>query len=116
MFFKRLFKRREINPFSVTDKAVFRNGDKTLTLHVKADAFTLILGLKRANDKLAQVKDDSTDDEKRDAARMFAATIFGTEQADRLMDFYEDPLTVIRVCGMYFNDQLKEKITKAQKR
>ena len=111
-----LFKKREINPFSVTDKAVFRNGDKTLTLHVKADASALVLGLKRANDKLAQVKDDSTDDEKRDAARLFAAAIFGTEQADRLMEFYEEPLTVITVCGMYFKDQLAAKITKAQKR
>ena len=107
--------RKEINPYSVTDKAIFRNGDKTLTLYVKADAMNLVLNLKKAQDKLSPITDESTDEEKTEAARMFARSIFGKD-GDKLLEFYKEPLTVITVCGMYFKDQLSAKITKAQKR
>ena len=107
--------RKEINPYSVTDKVTFRNGDKTLKLQVKADAMQLVINLKKAQDRLTALNDDSPDDEKIDAARMFAKSIFGNE-CDKLMEFYEEPLTVITVCGMYFKNQLSDKITKAQKK
>ena len=44
--------RREINPYSVSDKAVFRNVDKTLALYVRSDAASLVNRLKLAQDKL----------------------------------------------------------------
>ena len=108
--------RKEINPFSVSDKAVFRNVDKTLTLFVRADAASLVIGIKKAYDKLANVTDESTEEDKKEAAQTFAYSIFGKEQGDKLCEFYEDTLTVITVCGMYFKQQLAAKITKAQKK
>lgn len=108
--------RKEINPFSVTDKVTFRNAEKTLTLKVLSDASTLVLNLKKAQDKLLTVTDGSTDAEKEEVARLFAKSIFGSEQANRLYEFYGEPLVVINVCGMYFKGRLADKITKAQKK
>lgn len=112
----RKFFRKEINPFSVSDKAVFRNVDKTLTLFVRSDAASLVVGIKKAYDKLATMTDERTEEDKADAARMFAYSIFGKEQGDRLCEFYADPLAVITACGMYFKQRLAAKITKAQKK
>lgn len=111
-----MFFRHEINPFPVSDKVTFRNVDKTLKLTVRADASTIVLGLKRANERLSALTDESPDEEKAAAARMFAAVLFGNEQGDSLYRFYEDPLAVVTACGMYFRERLSKKITKAQKR
>ena len=111
-----MFFRHEINPFPVSDKVTFRNVDKTLSLTVRTDASTIVLGLKRANERLSALTDESPDEEKAAAARMFAAVLFGNEQGDSLCRFYEDPLAVVTACGMYFRERLSKKITKAQKR
>ena len=108
--------KREINPYTVSDKAVFRNVDKTLVLYVRTDAASVVVGLKQAQDKLKALTDESDECEKMNAARFFARVIFGEEQGDRLVDFYNDPLAIIAACGMYFDKQLKQKITKAQKK
>ena len=111
MFFK-----REINPFPVSDKVTFRNVDQTLTLIVRTDASTLVLGLKRVNDRLSTLTDATPEKEKVEAARMFATVLFGQTQGDALCRFYADPLAVVTACGMYFKERLSKKITKAQKR
>lgn len=111
-----MFFRREINPFPVSDKVTFRNVDKTLTLIVRADASSLVLGLKRVNDRLAGMTDDTTEDERKEAARFFADTLFGKEQGGKLCEFYEEPVAVISACGLYFKDRLGKLITKAQKK
>ena len=108
--------RKEINPFSVSDKVTFRNVDKTMTLTVRSDAGMLVLGLKRVNEKLSGITDDSPEDERKEAARFFADTLFGKEQGEKLFDFYGDPVAVITACGMYFRERLSKKITKAQKK
>lgn len=110
-----LFK-KEINPYTVSDKAVFRNVDKTLTLYVRSDATSLIVNLKQAQEKLKELTDESDECQRINAARFFAKAVFGEEQADKLVDFYGEPLAVVAVVGMYFDRQLKKKITKAQKR
>ena len=110
-----LFK-REINPYAVSDKAVFRNVDKTIDLYVRSDAASLVTRLKQANDKLREITEDSDEFERVDAARFFARSIFGEEQGDKLIDFYNDPLAVIAALGIYFEKQLGKKITKAQKK
>ena len=110
-----IFRKREVNPYPISDKAVFRNVDKTLTLFVRADPFTLVSNLRKANERCAKLTDESPDGEKLDAARALAAAIFGFAQADQLVEFYEDPLTVISACGRYFIF-LKPKIEKAQKK
>ena len=111
-----MFFRREINPYPVSDKVTFRNVDKTLKLTVRADASSLVIGLKKANDKLSGMTDDTPEKERAEAARLLAATIFGQEQGDALCRFYEDPLAVVTACGLYFRERLSKKITKAQKR
>ena len=111
-----MFRRNEINPYSVSDKVTFRNVDKTLTLYVRGDAASFVVGLKKAHEKLGEVTDESTECERVNAARFFARTMFGEEQGDKLVDFYGDPLTVISVCGIYFQKRLAKKITKAQKK
>ena len=111
-----MFFRREINPYPVSDKVTFRNVGKTLTLTVRADASSLVVALKRANDKLTGMTDDTPDKERADAARALASAIFGQEQGDSLCRFYGDPVAVVAACGLYFKDRLSKLITKAQKR
>lgn len=108
--------KKEINPYSVSDKAVFRNVDKTLVLYVRSDAASLVVNLKQAQEKLKGISDDSDECERVNAARYFARAVFGDEQGDQLVDFYNDPMTIIIAVGIYFDKQLKKKITKAQKK
>ena len=108
--------RKEINPYTVSDKVTFRNVDKTLTLLVRGDAATFVSGLKKAQEKLKEITDESDECERVNCARFFAQTLFGEDQGNALFDFYGDPLPVITVCGMYFQERLAKKITKAQKK
>ena len=109
--------KREINPYPVTDRVTFRNVDKTINLTVRAAASPIVIGLKQANDRLTGMTDDTPQEERLEAARFFAEVIFGREQAQQLVDFYNgDALAVISACGMYFQSRLGKKITKAQKR
>lgn len=108
--------KKEINPFSVSDKVTFRNVDKTITLCVRTGVSPLVIGLKQSKEKLKELNDDSDECQKVNAARFFAKTIFGEEQADKLLDFYGEPLAVVAAVGMYFDQRLKKIITKAQKK
>ena len=110
-------KNREINPYSVNDTIRFRNGEKTITLTVKDDAGRLVAGLKKAHEKLSEVTEESSECEQINAARFMAKSIFGEEQADRLVDFYNgEALTILTVCGTYFQEILSKKINRAQKK
>ena len=111
-----MFRKNEISPYGVEDKVTFRNVDKTLTLYVRGDAASFVVGLKKAQDKLAEITSESDESERENCARFFARTLFGDEQGDKLVEFYNEPLAVITVCGMYFKDRLSKKITKAQKK
>lgn len=112
-----MFFRHEISPYSVTDKIIFRNVDKTLSLTVRTDASSIVLGLKKVNDRLSQMTDETPESDRLMAARFFAVTLFGEDQGNRLCVFYhDDPLAIINACGMYFRERLSKKITKVQKR
>ena len=111
-----MFKSKEISPYDVEDKATFRNVDKTLVLYVRSSATSLVVNLKQAQEKLKELTDESDECQRMNAARFFAKAVFGEEQADKLCDFYGEPLAVVAVVGMYFDKQLKKKITKAQKK
>jgi hypothetical protein len=101
----------------VHDKINLREGDEVLPLIVDGDSMRMVAGLGKAQAKLLELKDDSTDDEVKDAAEYFAAVIFGKEQAKKIMEFYaDDPGCVISVCGQYFKDRLAGKISKIQKK
>ena len=107
---------KEINPYQVSDKVTFRNVDKTLTLYVRSSATALVVALKKAQDKLKELTDESGECERVNVARYFARSVFGEEQGDKLVDFYNEPLAIISAVGMYFEKQLAGKITKAQKK
>ena len=112
---RRLFK-KEFNPYTVSDKVTFRNVEKTITVYVRSDATSLIVNLKRAQEKLKELTDQSSEKERMEAARVFASAIFGEKEGDRLCKFYGEPMAIVSVCGIYFDERLKDKITKAQKR
>lgn len=111
-----MFFRKEINPYSVSDKVTFRNVDKALTMYVRADPSSLVVALRGAMTRLAALTDESADEEWASVALSYATAIFGDEQARQLLDFYGSPLTVMRACDNYFNEYLGAKITKLQKK
>ncbi len=109
--------RKEINPFSVSDKVRFRNIDRTITMEVRSEAAIMVNRLTRAQAMLAKLNEDSDEEESRKIALDFAGAIFGEKQANDLLSFYDDePLAVIGACGKYFQERLGKIITKAQKR
>ena len=107
---------KEINPFQVADKITFRNVDKTLTLYVRSSASALVSGLQNVQTLLKSIDENSTEFDRINAARLFARCVFGEEQGDALVDFYNEPLAIITVLGQYFEKRLAKKITKAQKK
>ena len=108
--------RKEINPFSVTDKIIFRNVDKTINLVVRADASVLVNGLRKITGRLNEI-DDVSEEEKLSIAKTFAGLFFGDEQGEKLCEFYNnDPLAVVSACGMYFKERLSKIVSKAQKK
>lgn len=113
------FKRYEISLNRVHDTVNIRENDEILTLTVSADPMRIVSGLNKAQAKLQEVVnvENPEDDKIKDAAEYFASVIFGTEQAGKLMAFYnDDAACVINVCGNYFRDRLSGKIAKMQKK
>lgn len=107
----------EIDPFPVHDKVRFKNVDEAITLYVRSDASVMVSNLNKINKRLTGINEETSDEEKNMIALQFAECLFGGDQAEELMDFYnEDALAVITVCGRYFKERLSKIITKAQKR
>ena len=112
--------KKEISLNRVRDNITIREGSEKLTLYVDSDANTLIHGIMAANKELEGLKESDSEDKKKSAAMGMAITMFGAEQADKLLAFYHGNYgCVITICGMYFGDKkygLGKKITKAQKK
>ena len=101
----------------VHDRVSFNEGGEKLILTVNGDAMRLVAGLNKAQAKMKELSDESTDDEIKECATYFASVIFGQEQAEKLMDFYaSDPGYVISVCGQYFRERLAGRIAQVQKK
>ena len=101
----------------VHDTVNVREGDEKLTLVVNGDSMRMVAGLNKAQQRMKEITNDSTDGEVRAVAEYFAGVIFGKEQAEKLMAFYaDDPGSVISVCGQYFKDRLAGRISKVQKK
>lgn len=114
MFFK-IRKKNEFTPYPVSDKVTFRNVDRVLNLTVRADGGNIVRNLKKAQERLAAETDTSTEEERLESARFFAASMFGDEQARQIVDLYDgDPFAIISVCGDYFSARLSKIITKVQ--
>ena len=107
----------ELSLGRVHDTVRVREGDATITLEVEADPARMVAALNDAQKYLKTIGDASTDAEKRDVAKVFAAAVFGDEQAEKLLAFYHgDAACVINICGRYFSERLAKLITKAQKK
>jgi hypothetical protein len=101
----------------VHDKVRITESGEKITLAVDGDAARMVAGLTRAQAYMKTLNDESGEDEKKEAAMMFAGAIFGKDQAQKLIEFYGgDPLCTIDLCGRYFQERLSKKITKAQKK
>ena len=107
----------EITLNRVHDYIVIREGEERLPLTVDGDAQRMVVGLNKAREKMAAMKDETSDEDVLETAKYFASVIFGAEQAKSLMAFYaDDPACVISVCGQYFKDRLAGKIAEVQKK
>lgn len=116
----KLFRRGyEVTLNKIHDTVTIRENGETLTLTVCADPMRIVAGLNKAQQKLQELVAKENPDEKEmiEGANLFASVIFGTEQASKLMAFYNnDPACVINICGSYFRERLGQKISKAQKK
>ena len=104
----------------VHDTLKIKENGETLPLTVNADPMRIVAGLNKAQTKLNDLVKDNrepAEEEIKEAAEYFATVIFGKEQAEKLMEFYNnDAACVINVCGTYFRERLALKITKVQKK
>ena len=103
----------------VHDTLRIRENGEILPLTVSADPMRIVAGLNKAQKKLNDLVNNGepTEEEMREAAQFFASVIFGQEQAEKLMAFYnDDAACVINVCGTYFRERLAGKISKLQKK
>ena len=101
----------------VRDKLRVVEGGESLLLTVDGNAAEMVVGLTRAQAFLKTLTNESTDDEKLQAARLFAEPVFGKAQAAQLLAFYNnDAVCVIDICGRYFAGRLNKLIAKAQKK
>lgn len=99
---------------TVHDKVRFVAGDNKLVLRVDKSGRKIVSDLNKAKELMAQVTDESMEEDMKTAAMAFASAIFGDEQAKQLFDLYGNPVSVVNVCGQYFGVSLKKKITAAQ--
>jgi hypothetical protein len=112
-----MFRKHTLSLNRVYDTVTIREGGKTLTLHVNADANRLVVGLAQAQKRLMTIDENTPDDEREEISRFFSDTIFGAEQTQELFDYYYgDASCVIAICGTYFSERLSKLISKAQRK
>lgn len=110
-------KKYEMSLGHVHDSIRIREGGDALDLTVDADPQRMVAALNKVQKAMHGINEDSTEEETRSVATLFAGAIFGTEQARKLMEFYHDDAgCVITLCGRYFADRLSKRISKAQKK
>lgn len=101
----------------VHDIVQITEGDEKLRLRVDGDPMRMVAGLSQAQKQLQAINGETPEEDVNKAALMFATVIFGSQQADELMQFYRgDAGCVINVCGRYFEGRLGKLITRAQKK
>ena len=112
--------RPELSLNRVRDTVTIREGDERIVLKVDSDARSIINRLNRAQKMLSAMDENTTDDERIQAAHDLSEAMFGVEQTKDLFAFYNyDAACVVAICGKYFGDPehgLGKKITKVQKK
>lgn len=115
MFFKR--KPYRISLGNVYDEIEVVRGEQTLNLSVDESPAKLVQGLADVHKRVQTMNRETPDAEWTACALMMAGTIFGQEQAQRLLDFYKgDHFAVINVCTKYYSERLQKLIKAVQTR
>lgn len=109
----------KISTNRVHDRVRIVEGASHLDLMVDADPRSIMIKLKAAQDALQAVS-QATDDQSpvvQQAAKTFAAAIFGPAQAEKLLDFYANSgSAVISLCTKYLSTRLMRLVKTAQRR
>lgn len=101
----------------VHDTVKINEGDENIILRVDGDPVRMVAGILQAQKLLQAIDENSTDEQRHDAALFFAGVMFGQDQAAKLFEFYHnDEGCVLNVCGKYFKDRLSKLLDKAQKK
>lgn len=112
--FKRIFTLNRVR-----DSVTFREGNEEINLYVDSDANSLVSRLQKAQEQLLKIDDQSSLEDRKNAAEALADAVFGHEQTKKIFDFYHgDANCVVTICGMYFADKkhgLARKIVQVQK-
>ena len=102
----------------VRDRFLVQEGAETLELVVDSDAIAIVSRIRRAQENMISAcRNEHTDEERNQAAMIFAESMFGKDQAEKLVAFYNGDYTcVAALCGKYFEKRLTKKIVAAQKK
>ena len=102
----------------VRDRITIKEGQERLNLVVDSDSTAIVTRIRKSQETMTRmIRSDATDEEREQAARDFSEAIFGKDQTDRLVEFYQGDMScVATICGLYFEKRLCKKITQAQKR
>lgn len=102
----------------VRDKILIKEGDESLVLKVDCDSRIIVTKIRQANELIVKAnKENATELDRMVASEQFSEAIFGPEQTEQLMQFYNNDYScVLTVCGMYFEKRLSKKISAAQKK
>lgn len=103
----------------VHDHVRIVEGASHLDLMVDADPRSIMIKLKAAQDALQAVS-QATDDHApgvQQAAKAYAAAIFGPSQAEKMLDFYAGSgSAVISLCTKYLSTRLMKLVKAAQRK
>lgn len=102
----------------VRDRFLVKEGSESLTMVVDSDAFAIVTRIRNAQEKMIAVcNGEHTEEEQKEAARAFSVSMFGEEQTEKLLAFYNDDYScVAAICAQYFEKRLTKKIVAAQKK
>lgn len=113
----RLFGRDEMSLGRVHGTLCIKEGFDKLTLYVDSEPMRLTSALVQVSADMKKWGDKTTPKQQKEIALKFAATMFGDEQAQKLLDFYHgNAACVVNVCAQYFSGTLSKLINKAQSR
>lgn len=101
----------------VHDRIKIVEGSDSIVLLIDADPNTMVLQMQSAHEKMQQALLTGDVEEQKISGMMFADTMFGKEQAGKLLEMYGGDVTcVVNVCLKYFQERLAKLIAKAQKK
>ena len=114
---RRLFG-NELSLNRVHDLFTVKEGNEQIQLRIDSAPRLLVTKIRNANEHITGAnRQEATDEDRVNAARMFAEAMFGEDQTDRLAELYKgDYSCVMAISGLYFEKRLCKKIVKAQKK